>query len=105
MFHHAARRQGCLMATLPTLEQAASAVANDIVSALRATWAVETSRPTRTLDSLGTLRLGPKAAQEFRDGHASLELDALVGHDVLRVVEHSDYGVTSSNTELAEAGF
>jgi hypothetical protein len=80
-------------------------VANDILPARGATWAVEAGWPTRTPDSLGTLRLGPKAAQEFRDGHASLELDALVGHDALRVVEHSDYGVTSSNSELAVARF
>jgi hypothetical protein len=80
LLHQAAGRQRGLVPAPVALEQFARPVTDDIVLTDRAPRATEAIRPARLLDRLGTLRFSAEPAKEFRDGHAGLELDVLVGH-------------------------
>ncbi len=94
------------MSTAVALKELASPVADTIVIAAGAARAAKSLRPARGLDRFGALRLGAKAAKEFRNRHAVLELNLVEGHDAhptvrrLQISESQAHGVS-----LAEAGF
>ena len=104
--HEAAGGQRGLMPATIALEELASPVADHIVITAGAARAAKPLRPTRSLDRLSALRLGAKAAKEFRDRHAVLELNLVEGHGVhpavrgLQISESHAHGAS-----LAEAGF
>lgn len=105
VLHQAAGRQRGLMPTGVALEQLASPVADHVMIGGLAARATKHVGPARRLDRFGTLGLAAKAAEEFRDRHAVLELNAVAGHGARSfVAEHSDYCFDSSWREPAEAG-
>ena len=104
--HETARSQRGLMPATIALKELASAVADHVVITAGAARAPKPLRPTHGLDRLGALRLGAKAAKEFRDRHALLELDLVEGHGAhptLRGLQVS--GSQAHGVSLAEAGF
>jgi hypothetical protein len=69
-----------LSMTSMTLVEAAAVAHNATVRPAAAAWADEAIGPARTPQGFGTGRFGAKALEEFRQGHALLELDRVVGH-------------------------
>ncbi len=63
-----------------TLVKAAAVADNAAMRPAAAAWADEAIRPARTPQGLGTGRFGAEELEEFRQGHALLELDRVVGH-------------------------
>jgi hypothetical protein len=106
VFHQATGGQRGLMPAGVALEQAPSAVADHIVRLALAARAAEAPRPTGSFQRRGAMRLGTKAAKELGQGHAGLELDSVVGHQVHSVVECTQItGPLAHQVSQAEAGF
>lgn len=81
------------------------AVAEPIVDIAVAARAAKGTGPTGGLQRLGALRLGAKAAKEFGQGHAGLELDSVEDHGCALFWTHPGYEVSATWHQPAEACF
>lgn len=106
VLHHRTGDQGGLMPASDALEQLAGAVTDDVVRRTAAAGAAKAIGPSRASQRLGAMRLGAEHAQEFRDRHARLELDAVAGHRELSLCWRPQVrGSVAHGVSLAEAGF
>ena len=106
VLHQAAGGQRGLVSAAIALEQAPRAVANHAVSVAAAPRAVEARGPTGGHQRRGAVRLSAKAAKEFGQRHARLELDSVEGHQVRSVVGCTQVTAPVAQwVSLAEAGF
>lgn len=106
VLHQAAGGQRGLVAAALALKEPARTMADDVVLGAITAGAAKSLRPAGGLECRRTLLLAAEAGHEFRQRHATLELDEVERHGLHSgVVRRSDYGSGSSWREPAEARY